>query len=123
MHIGEDARMALIDRVQVQQVLVNLLRNAVEAMACSGSPQVTVSTRPAQEGMIEVEVRDSGPGMPAEVLERLFLPFTTTKVTGMGVGLSLCRTIIEQQHGEIWGGNAPEGGACFRFTLPAARRS
>ncbi len=120
LQVGENARKALIDRVQVQQVLVNLLRNALEAMADCASPRLTVSTRPAPEGMIEVEVQDSGPGVPAEVLERLFLPFTTTKATGMGVGLSLCRTIVEHQGGEIRGGNASEGGAWFRFTLPAA---
>ena len=72
-----------------------------------------------RDDRIEIEVADSGPGLSDEVLARLFQPFITTKATGMGVGLSLCRSIVESQGGEISAANAPAGGAVFRFDVPA----
>jgi two-component system, LuxR family, sensor kinase FixL len=119
VRVADDARTAIIDRVQIQQVLVNLFRNAAEAMAERGCKHLVVTTRQVGAG-IEVEVADNGPGVSDEVLARLFQPFVTTKASGMGVGLSLCRGIIESQGGEISARNAASGGAVFRFTVLAA---
>jgi len=121
--LADDARVAFVDRIQVQQVLVNLLRNAIEATSSSAVRSISVSARRRSDQMVEVEVADSGPGVAEDVLPRLFRPFTTTKATGMGVGLSLCRGIVEGQGGEISARNRPEGGATFAFTLPVAASS
>jgi two-component system sensor kinase FixL len=113
-------RMAFIDRVQVQQVMLNLIRNAVEAMEATEQRHLTVTTRPlTTDGGAEIQVIDTGPGLSPEVAERLFQPFTTTKESGMGVGLSICREIVEAHHGRItYGANEPTG-AIFTVTLPA----
>jgi len=118
--IADDARMAFIDKVEIQQVLVNLFRNAAEAMADARTKTLVVTTRRQGDKHIEIEVADSGPGLSDSVVGKLFQPFTTTKSTGMGVGLSLCRSIIESQGGEISARNAADGGAVFRFTVAAA---
>jgi PAS domain S-box-containing protein len=110
----------LADRVQIQQVLFNLLRNAIEATDAPRA-EVQVSTRVAGS-MAEVRVADSGSGIAADVAGRLFEPFTTTKADGMGIGLSICRSIIRAHGGELRGWNRPEGGAVFAFTLPVAER-
>jgi C4-dicarboxylate-specific signal transduction histidine kinase len=111
---------ALIDRIQIQQVLVNLIRNAAEAMDGSPRREITLATAPKEPGLIEASVADTGPGMPADVVGRLFEPFVTTKPDGMGVGLSICRTIIEAHGGHIRADANPEGGMVFRFTLEAS---
>jgi two-component system sensor kinase FixL len=118
VQVAEDARAAFIDKVQVQQVLVNLFRNAAEAMASVSPKRLQIATR-RQGDRIAVEVADSGPGLSEVVLARLFEPFTTTKASGMGVGLSLCRSIIESQGGEISARNSAAG-AVFTFTVPAS---
>lgn len=115
-----DAPTALIDRIQVQQVLVNLMRNAVEAMADGPRRELNIATRRSGEDMVEICIADSGPGIADEIKQRLFQPFVTSKATGMGVGLSLCRSIVEAHGGELWAENAPAGGAAFRFTVPNA---
>lgn len=111
----------LVDRVQVQQVLLNLIRNAMESVTTvSGHAQVTVSASMGEGNSVEVEVRDNGPGIDAEVAERLFEPFNTSKASGMGLGLSISRTIVEAHGGRLWlAANGPAG-AAFRFTLPVA---
>jgi len=116
--ISPDATTAVINRVEIQQVLVNLIRNAAEAMTATRRREITCATRRFGEGMIEISVTDSGPGLPADVKAKLFQPFVTTKATGMGVGLSLCRTIVQSHGGEIWAEDDPTGGATFRFTVP-----
>jgi len=112
---------ALIDKVQIQQVLLNLIRNALEAMAESPRREIVVSAFPADEDMIEIRVADTGPGLALEVREKLFRPFTTTKAHGMGVGLSICRSIVEAHGGRLWATDNPGGGTVFCFTLPGAR--
>lgn len=109
---------ALVDRVQIQQVLLNLIRNAMEAMEESPVRRLEVSGMRTGEGMIEVVVADSGPGVSPEIAARLFQPFISTKATGMGVGLSISRTIVEAHEGRIWIEPSALGGTAFHFTLP-----
>jgi two-component system, sensor histidine kinase and response regulator len=112
------AEMAVIDKVQIQQVLLNLIRNAIEAMAGGARQSLVIATRPAAGDMVEVSVADSGPGLSQEVRSRLFQPFVTTKSSGMGVGLSICYAIIEAHGGQLWAEDGAAGGTVFRFTLP-----
>lgn len=115
-----EGRTVLGDRIQIQQVLVNLIRNAADAMtASSGSRRdLTIVTRMARDNLIEIAVRDSGPGIAPEMLERLFSPFATTKREGLGFGLAISRRIVEAHGGQLSAVAAPGGGAVFRFTLP-----
>lgn len=110
------------DRVQLQQVLINLVVNASEAM--SAMPQdsrlLDISSAIAADGRVEVTVCDSGRGLSDEQMEHLFTPFYSTKEHGLGIGLSVCRRIIEAHGGEMQATNNPAGGACFRFALPAS---
>ncbi|WP_395613266.1 PAS domain-containing protein [Allosphingosinicella sp.] len=121
-HLILDPRAAWVkvDRIQIQQVMINLVRNAVEAMVGSERREVTISTRRAGP-MIEIEVADTGPGIPAENMDNLFSEFMTTKSEGMGLGLPISRTIVEAHGGAIRAENRPEGGAAFIFTLQKAR--
>src|SRR6266699_3422080 len=111
------AGLVLADRVQVQQVLINLIRNAIDAMEASHRRELVVSTGTADDDMITVSVADTGTGVAEEVAPQLFQPFVTTKRQGMGVGLSISRTIVEAHGGEIWLEPNPEGGTVFHFTL------
>jgi two-component system, LuxR family, sensor kinase FixL len=110
------------DRVHLQQVLLNLLVNGLDAVAGNQPEERCVRVQAGRNriGEIEVSVRDNGPGIPADQLARLFEPFFTTKPDGMGMGISIARTIVQAHNGHIWAENNPDGGATFRFTLPAA---
>ncbi|UQR65855.1 PAS domain S-box protein [Bradyrhizobium sp. C-145] len=119
-NLDPKADLVLADRVQVQQVLVNLFRNALEAMAKSPQRELVVANKPVADDMIEVEVSDTGSGFQDDVIPNLFQTFFTTKETGMGVGLSISRSIIEAHGGRMWAESNASGGATFRFTLPAA---
>jgi PAS domain S-box-containing protein len=110
----------LVDKVQIQQVLLNLLRNAFEAMERSSRHPVDIRARNAADGAVEISVSDTGPGLANDVAAKLFQPFTTTKEGGMGVGLSICRRIIEGHGGRMWVDSEPGAGACFFFTVPGA---
>jgi two-component system sensor kinase FixL len=112
--------LVLADRVQIQQVLVNLFRNALESMATSTRRELTALNCRAADDMIEIAISDTGHGFSGDAYARLFQPFFTTKETGMGVGLSISRTIIEAHGGRMWAETNEAGGATFRFTLPAA---
>lgn len=108
------------DRIQVQQVLVNLIRNAVEVLGDAPGPRsLAIETARAGE-FVEITVADTGGGLAPDVAARLFQPFVTTKQKGMGLGLSICRTIVEAHGGKIWVESRPGGGTSFRFTLRAA---
>jgi two-component system, LuxR family, sensor kinase FixL len=109
----------LADKVQIQQVLLNLMRNAVEAMDQSPKRELVISTARAEDDMVAVAVADTGHGIPEEVRSQLFQAFFTTKRHGMGVGLSICRTIVEGHGGQIWAEDNPAGGTIFSFTLRA----
>ena len=118
--LGPDGVAVLADRIQLQQVLVNLLRNAGEAIENSDTKLVAVSASQAANDQVVVRIEDSGSGVAAQVKRHLFSPFVTTKETGMGVGLSICRSIVEAHGGQLWVEDAPGGGAAFCFTLPRA---
>jgi two-component system sensor kinase FixL len=119
IRIGDQAAEALIDKVQIQQVLLNLTRNAAEAMAGCVRREILIATTRAGE-MIEISVADTGSGLPDTVRARLFEPFVTTKPNGMGVGLSVCRTIVEAHGGTLLAEDGTEGGMVFRLTVPPA---
>jgi two-component system, LuxR family, sensor kinase FixL len=110
----------LVDKVQIQQVLLNLMRNAIEAMQGCPRQELVVETALLDQGLVEVKVADSGSGLAEEILPRLFQPFVTTKPAGMGVGLSICKRIIEAHGGEMWAEPNPGGGTVFHFTLEPA---
>lgn len=115
------ADLVLADRIQIQQVLVNLIRNAIEVMSEGGQRrQLNIATVANGGDLVEVSVSDTGAGIAPEVAAQLFQPFVTTKRKGMGLGLSICRTIIEAHGGKIWVDTPPGGGTIFRFTLRAA---
>jgi two-component system, LuxR family, sensor kinase FixL len=115
------ADQVLADRIQIQQVLVNLMRNAIEIMADSaGRRELAVSTLASGGETVEISVADTGAGLAPEVAAHLFQPFVTTKRKGMGLGLSICRTIVEAHGGKIWVEGRPGGGTIFRFTLHVA---
>jgi signal transduction histidine kinase len=118
--LANDLPSILGDRVQLQQVILNLIINANEAMSevNGGSRELLIGSRADTPDGVIVSVRDSGPGLKRESLDHLFDPFYTTKPTGMGMGLSICRSIIEAHGGRLWAtANVPQG-ATFQFTLP-----
>ncbi|MDR3418139.1 MAG: ATP-binding protein [Nevskia sp.] len=119
LQLDPDAQHVFVDKIQIQQVLVNLIRNAVEAMHGAANPVVTIASGQPAAGMIRVSVTDTGPGIPTDIRERLFQPFVTSKATGLGVGLSICRTIVEAHGGRLWADDAGAGGAAFHLTVPA----
>jgi two-component system sensor histidine kinase HydH len=108
-----------IDAAQVQQVLVNLLLNALDALPQGGTVRIEVRLPTPEEPAVAVRIRDSGPGITPRIRERLFEPFVSSKETGLGLGLSISRRLVEAHGGTIHGENAPGGGALFAFTLPA----
>jgi two-component system sensor kinase FixL len=109
-----------VDRVQIQQVVMNLVRNGIDALAARGSGEITLRTAKDGEDSVLVEVIDDGPGFAPEIETRLFQPFLTTKATGIGIGLSICKTIVDSHDGRLWASTAPDGGAAFHLRLPAA---
>ncbi|WP_293677221.1 PAS domain-containing sensor histidine kinase [uncultured Phenylobacterium sp.] len=116
--IDPRVNLVLADKVQVQQVALNLIRNGIEAMEDAPTKEILVGARPAADDMVEVYVSDTGHGISPEAAEQLFQPFMTTKAQGMGIGLSISRTIVEAHGGRIWVDANPKGGSIFRFTLP-----
>ncbi|MCC6947980.1 MAG: PAS domain S-box protein [Bradyrhizobiaceae bacterium] len=114
--------LVLADKVQIQQVLLNLIRNAIEAMDGMDRKELLIRTRSIDDNMLEISVADTGSGIPAEVSSQLFQPFFTTKAQGMGVGLSISRTIVEAHGGQISAEPNPGGGTIFRFSLRAVTK-
>jgi len=109
----------MIDRIQIGQVVVNLVRNAVEAMEASATRELSVATR-AQPGALEIVVADTGPGIAPEVAQRLFQPFVTSKAAGLGLGLSICRELVEAHGGQLAASPGANGGTVFVVRLPTA---
>ena len=119
VRVPETPVAALADRTQIQQVLLNLIRNAGEAIGDAAGGRVEVSCDATREG-VEIVVADNGPGLAPDVADRLFQPFVSTKALGMGIGLAICRTIVEGHGGTLTAGANPGGGARFRIVLPAS---
>jgi len=117
-----NAPYVLADRIQIQQVLLNLIRNAIEAMQETSRRELKVATRLVDDAHVGLSVEDTGPGLAPEVAAQLFQPFVTTKKHGMGVGLSICRTIVEAHGGKIWADSKQGEGTTFHFTLRSIRR-
>lgn len=115
---AEDIHRVMADPIQIQQVIINLIRNAMDAMADRPEARIIIRAMHDEDpGLVSIEVCDNGPGLSAEMKDSLFKPFATTKAQGMGLGLSICQTIIEAHGGTIRAVSSPLGGTCFRFTL------
>jgi two-component system sensor kinase FixL len=114
--------LVLVDKVQIQQVLLNLIRNAVEALEQSPRRELAIASRANDGGLVEVSVADTGPGIAPEISAQLFQPFVTTKRYGMGVGLSISRSIVESHGGQILVEPNPGGGTVFRLTIPGIEK-
>lgn len=120
VQLDPDADLVFVDRIQVQQVLTNLIRNAIDAMIDSSQKSLIIRTAAEPQDYVTVTVEDTGPGISESVAAELFQPFVTSKAAGMGIGLSICRTIVESHGGRIWFEERPGGGTAFHFTLPSA---
>ena len=112
------------DKILLEQVLLNLVLNAIEAMSTGASAKrcLTISSSLNDHGKVEIEVRDTGPGVGKEEQEKIFEPFYTTKSKGMGMGLAICRSIVEDNDGQLWLASQPREGASFRLTLSVAEQ-
>ena len=111
----------MIDRVQIQQVVMNLVRNSIDALADVDLRKLTIRTGIAAHESIQIDVIDTGAGLPKEVRDRLFQPFVTTKPGGIGIGLSICKTIVDAHSGRLWTTANPDGGTAFHISLPIHR--
>ena len=122
LDLARDLPSIMADSIQIEQVVLNLLYNAIEAMneAGYGRRELVVSSRQVEEGQLEVVVRDSGPGLDPATSDRLFDTFFTTKEDGMGLGLAISRSIVEAHGGQLWADSQPGKGATFYFSLPVA---
>jgi C4-dicarboxylate-specific signal transduction histidine kinase len=120
--LDSEAPYIVANRIGIQQVLINLMRNALEAMAGMDRRKLWVTTTLRRPDLVEFAVADSGPGIGADMAERIFEPFVTTKRDGMGIGLSICRSIIETHGSRLQFEPNPDGGTIFHFTLPAVLR-
>jgi two-component system sensor kinase FixL len=112
----------LVDKIQIQQVLINLIRNSMEAMATLDKRELSLSTELTGAEYAQVTVADTGPGIPLRISKRLFQPFVTTKRSGMGIGLSICQSIVAEHGGRIWAEPSPGGGVAFHVQLPLSHR-
>ena len=119
VRLDPEADEVFVDRIQIQQVLVNLIRNAIDAMIDSPVRGLTIRTDREPGDLVRMSIEDSGSGISETVAPQLFQPFVTSKQSGMGIGLSICRTIVEAHGGRIWFEPAPDSGTIFHFTLPA----
>jgi C4-dicarboxylate-specific signal transduction histidine kinase len=117
--LSKDALPALVDPIGIEQVILNLIRNGIEAMKSekTGKPEVTIATSVVEGKYAEVAISDMGPGIPPESMNKVFDPFFTTKSDGLGMGLSICRSIIEAHDNQLWVEHNSHNGVTFRFRL------
>lgn len=120
MTIAAGLDQVMVDRIQIQQVLVNLIRNSIQAMTASTRKELTIETAPDNDGWVRVTVADTGAGLEPRIRDHLFEAFATTKEDGMGLGLSICRTIVEAHGARIWAEGVADGGTAFHFCLQLA---
>jgi two-component system sensor kinase FixL len=113
----------LLDRIQIHQVITNLIRNSVDALDSVKRREIVISTGRAGQDEIDITIADTGPGLAPEVADRLFQPFVTTKATGLGIGLSICRSIVDAHGGRLWASDNPGGGMIFHVHLRTAESS
>jgi two-component system sensor kinase FixL len=118
IQLDDDADLVFVDRVQIQQVLINLIRNAIDAMLASATKSLTIHSGAGPGDVVTITIEDTGSGISEDVAELLFQPFVSTKESGMGIGLSICRDIVEAHGGRIWFEVRRGGGTIFHFTLP-----
>jgi two-component system sensor kinase FixL len=118
--LGEGLPPVLLDKIQIHQVITNLIRNSVDALDGVKRREIVISTRHAGQDLIEIAIADTGPGLAPEVADRLFQPFVTTKAAGLGIGLSICRSIIDAHGGRLFASDNPGGGVVFHVHLPTA---
>lgn len=116
--LDRSADVVFVDRVHIQQVLINLIRNAIDAMMDSSARSLVIRTEAGPDNFVTISIEDTGSGISEKVAQQLFQPFISTKQAGMGIGLSICRNIIEAHGGHIWFEPRPGGGTSFRFTVP-----
>lgn len=118
VNLDRHSNRVFVDRVQIEQVLYNLIRNAIESMSESPVRSLTIASAPEPAGFVTISVEDTGSGISEAVAPQLFQPFVTSKKAGMGIGLSICRTIVEAHGGRIWCEPGRDAGTVFQFTLP-----
>jgi two-component system sensor kinase FixL len=121
--LGAGLPPVLLDKIQIHQVITNLIRNGVDALGGVKRREIVISTRHAATDSIEITIADTGPGLAPEVADRLFQPFVTTKPGGLGIGLSICRSIVDAHGGRLWASDNPDGGMIFHVRLPTAEPS
>jgi len=114
----------LLDKIQIHQVITNLIRNSIDALDGVARREIVISTGRTGKNMVEIAIADSGPGLAPEIADRLFQPFVTTKPWGLGIGLSICRSIVDAHDGRLRASDNPGGGTVFHVSLPvpAVRR-
>ncbi len=120
LSLAPDLPYVMVDKVQIQQVIINLVRNAVQAMKKSPVRRLLIASGMCEGGLVEVRIQDTGPGLSDDVREQLFRPFVSTKSKGMGLGLSICKTIVEAHGGQLIAQPKSETGTVFTFTLPTS---
>ncbi|MGD8787418.1 MAG: ATP-binding protein, partial [Phycisphaerales bacterium] len=120
MDLEEQLSLVLADAIQIEQVLLNLIRNSLDAMngTSPDKRQLTIKTSMSSKDIVETSISDTGEGLPEELVDRIFDPFFTTKSDGLGIGLSISRSIVENHGGNLWAGTNSNCGSTFRFTLP-----
>jgi two-component system sensor kinase FixL len=110
----------LLDKIQIHQVITNLIRNSIDALEGVAQREIVISTDRADDHAVEIAIADTGPGLAPEIADKLFHPFVTTKPTGLGIGLSVCRSIVDAHGGRLWASDNPGGGTIFHVSLPTA---